>query len=98
MNATESQVVEQIVVMFPSLAAWLIVLLVGTIAAGGALAVRKFIARLDTIEGLLASEIKSLREMHHGIEVRVARLEEHRRLGDYGRRWDDPNHNGGSDD
>lgn len=73
---------EQIVVMFPSLAAWLIVALVGLIAAGGGLAVRKFMSRLDSqdstlgqIKELLASEIGKLRELHHDIDKRVVRLE-----------------------
>lgn len=101
----EHEVVEQIVVLFPVLAAWLIVALVAIIATGGALAVRKFLSRMDRqdialgdIKELLASEVSKLREMHHDIDVRVARLEEHRRLDNYGRRWDDQTHNGGSDD
>lgn len=101
----EHEVVEQIVVLFPVLAAWLIVALVAVIATGGAFAVRKFLFRMDRqdvalgdIKELLASEVSKLREMHHDIDVRVARLEEHRRLDNYGRRWDDQNHNGGSDD
>ena len=91
----ETRIVEQIVVQFPSLAAWIIVGLVGAIAAGGGWAIKKFIERLDSIEALLSSEIKTLRELHHDMDVRVARLEEHRRLDNYGRRWDDANHNGG---
>lgn len=96
-------VVEQLVIQFPTLAAWLIVGLVAIIAFGGALATRKFLARLDTqdeslrkIEELLASEIGKLREMHHDIDRRVVRLEvqnEEKR----GRRWDDQDHNGGAD-
>lgn len=98
----ETKIVEQLVVLFPALAAWTIVALVALIAAGGGLAVRMFMRRLkkqdDTlaeIKNLLASEVGKLREMHHDIDVRVARLEEHRRLDNYGRRWDDANHNGG---
>ena len=95
MQPPDPQAVEQIVFLFPALAAWMIVFLVAVIVTGGAFAVRKFILRLDTIEKLLASEIKTLRELHHDMDVRVARLEEHRRLDNYGRRWDDQN--GGSD-
>lgn len=90
----ETRVVEQIVIQFPALAAWLIVFLVVVIVAGGGWAVKKFIQRLDAIESLLSSEIKTLREMSHDMDVRVARLEEHRRLDNYGRRWDDQSHNG----
>lgn len=100
MAPPDAAVVEQIVVMFPALAAWTIVLLVGVIAAGGAFAVKKFLGRMDTqdtalqdIKVLLASEVKQLREMHHGMDVRVARLEEYRRLENYGRRAGD--HSGG---
>lgn len=94
MNAPEPQVVEQIVLQFPALAAWLIVFLVGVIVAGGGLAVTMFIKRLVSIEGLLSSEIKTLRAMHHEIDNRVVWLEAS--LGKkYGRRWDDQEHNGG---
>ena len=75
---------EQVVVMFPSLAAWLIVALVGVIATGGGWAVKKFMHRLDTqdetlnkIADLLASEISKLREADHDIEKRVVRIETH---------------------
>lgn len=87
----ESKIVEQIVVMFPSLAAWLIVGLVGVIVAGGGLAVRKFMSRLDSqdntlgqIKELLASEIGKLRELHHDIDKRVVRLEAQ---ADNGTKW-----------
>lgn len=96
-------VVEQLVIQFPSLAAWLIVGLVAIIAGGGALATRKFLARLDTqddslrkIEELLASEIGKLREMHHDVDKRVVRLEA-QSAENRGRRWDDHNHNGAAD-
>lgn len=107
----ETKIVEQLVVLFPALAAWIIVALVGLIAAGGGVAFRSFFRRLREqdvaaaafraestvalreIKELLASEIGKLREMHHDVDVRVARLEEHRRLDNFGRRWDDPTHN-----
>lgn len=94
----ETAPVEQIVVMFPSLAAWLIVTLVGAIAFGGGWAVKKFISRLDAIESLLSSEIKTLREMQHATDVRVATIEGHLRANNIGRRWDDAQHNGVGDD
>lgn len=77
-------IVEQLVVLFPALAAWVIVALVGAIAAGGAMAVRKFLTRLDAqdltlnrISELLASEIGKLRDKDHAIETRVVRIETH---------------------
>lgn len=87
----ETRIVEQIVVMFPSLAAWLIVALVGAIATGGGLAVRMFMGRmknqdamLGEIKELLASEIGKLRELHHDIDKRVVRLEAQ---ADSGGKW-----------
>jgi Tfp pilus assembly protein PilO len=91
-------VVEQIVVQFPAAAAWLIVTLVGAIVLGGGWAVKKFIGRLDAIESLLSSEIKTLREMQHATDVRVATLEGQLRANSFGRRWDDSSRNGIGDD
>lgn len=99
----QAQIVERLVVLFPSLAAWAIVgllVLIGLIVAALG---RKFLSRMDAqdtalgdIKELLASEVKQLREMHHGMDVRVARLEEYRRLENYGRRAGD--HAGGGVD
>ena len=85
---------ENVVVAFPGLAAWLIVgigaLLVGIVSYGG----RQVLQRLDTqdnaleaIRSLLASEVHKLREMQHAIELRVTRIESacawiHRNHGD----------------
>ena len=87
----EAKIVEQLVVLFPTVAAWLIVGLVALIAAGGGIAVRKFMARLDSqdstlgqIKELLASEIGKLRELHHDIDKRVVRLEAQ---ADNGSKW-----------
>lgn len=84
----EARIVEQLVVLFPTVAAWLIVGLVALIAAGGALAVKKFMRRLDTqdttlnkIAELLASKIGELREEAHAMETRVVRIETHVGLG-----------------
>lgn len=89
----EHRIVEQLVVLFPTLAAWLIVALVALIAAGGAMAVKKFMARLDTqdttlnkIAELLASEIGKLRDKDHQIETRVVRIETHVGI-DGGPKW-----------
>lgn len=89
----EAKIVEQLVVLFPTVAAWLIVGLVALIAAGGAMAVKKFMARLDTqdntlnkIAELLASEIGKLRDKDHAIEKRVVRIETHVGI-DAGQKW-----------
>jgi hypothetical protein len=89
----EAKIVEQLVVLFPTVAAWLIVGLVALIAAGGAMAVKKFMARLDTqdntlnkIAELLASEIGKLRDKDHAIETRVVRIETHVGI-DAGPKW-----------
>ncbi len=89
----EAKIVEQLVVLFPTVAAWLIVGLVALIAAGGAIAVKKFMARLDTqdntlnkIAELLASEIGKLRDKDHAIETRVVRIETHVGI-DAGPKW-----------
>lgn len=87
--APETQVVEQFVVMFPSAAAWLLVIMVGVIGTGIGVGGRKFLKRLDSqdtsldmqnktlaqIKDLLASEIAKLREMHHDMDKRVIVLE-----------------------
>lgn len=80
----ETRIVEQLVVLFPTLAAWLIVGLIALIAAGGAYAVQKFMVRLDTqdaalnkIANLLSSKFDELREHGHAIEKRVVRIETH---------------------
>lgn len=87
----EAKIVEQLVVLFPTVAAWLIVGLVALIAAGGAFAVRKFMARLDTqdaalnkIANLLSAKFDELREHGHAIEKRVVRLEAQ---ADNGSKW-----------
>jgi hypothetical protein len=90
---------EQLVTHFPSLAAWLIVIigaaLLGLVGFGG----REMIKRLDSqdtaldqIRQLLASEVHKLREMQHCIDIRLARVEERMHNGGdvkYGRRADD---------
>lgn len=80
----EAQIMEQLVVQFPSVAAWLIVALLGLISLGVGYFGRKFMARMDTqdtallqIKDLLASEIGHLRELHHAIDKRVAVIETH---------------------
>lgn len=92
-------VIEQFVVAFPWLAAWAIVILLGTLGVLIAWLGRKFLKRMDTqdeslgkIESLLASEIGKLRENIFEVDRRVARLEGGlpRRPGDaYGRRSGD---------
>lgn len=89
----EAKIVEQLVVLFPTVAAWLIVGLVALIAAGGAFAVRKFMARLDTqdaalnkIANLLSTKFDELREHGHAIEKRVVRIETHVGI-DAGPKW-----------
>lgn len=78
----QAQVVERLVVLFPSLAAWVIVGLLVLIGAIVAALGRKFLIRMDAqdtalgdIKELLASEIGKLREMHHSVDKRVAVLE-----------------------
>lgn len=94
----ETRVIEQFVVQFPAVAAWLIVALLAALTGGAALMGRRFMARLDTqdntlieIKNLLASEIGKLRELHHDIDKRVVRLEAVQSAEGvkYGRRADD---------
>jgi hypothetical protein len=83
----DHQAIQSIVVAFPTLAAYLIVLMfaggIGTMLWGG----RKILGRLDeqdktmgSIRDLLASEIAKLREMNHEIELRVIVIEERCRI------------------
>lgn len=85
---------EQLVVSFPALAAWLIVaiggMLLGIVAYGG----KQLLKRLDlqdraleSIRGLLASEVQQLREMQHDMDVRVVRLEAFREQTLQSERW-----------
>lgn len=102
-NGLEPKVIEQLVVLFPALAAWSIVVMLAMIGSGVAFLARKFLMRLDVqddtlrdIKNLLASEVGKLRELHHDIDRRVVRLEslQDAEGSKWGRRRDD--HNGGS--
>lgn len=73
---------EQLVIAFPALAAWLIVAIGASMLALVGFGGRKMLDRLDSqdtaleqIRQLLASEVHKLREMQHGIDVRLVRLE-----------------------
>ena len=96
---------EQLVVSFPALAAWLIVaiggLLLTIVAYGGKQLLKRLDvqdAALESIRDLLASEVKQLREMQHGMDVRVVRLEAFREQAlqseHWGKRFTDQEHNG----
>lgn len=99
MPAESHQAVEQLVIAFPSAAAWVIVILLTIIALGAAWMGRKFLSRMDdqdttllAIKDLLASEVGKLREMHHAMDRRVVWIEAQlgRRDGaQYGRRATD---------
>lgn len=84
MPAESHQAVEQLVVAFPSAAAWIIVMLVGMVVILVAYMGRKFLQRmdkqdvsLDAIKDLLASEVKQLREAQHALDKRVTTVEAH---------------------
>ena len=73
---------EQLVIAFPALAAWLIVAIGACMLALVGFGGRKMLDRLDSqdtaleqIRQLLASEVHKLREMQHGIDLRLVRLE-----------------------
>lgn len=82
MATEQQQVVEQLVIQFPAIAAWVIVILLATIAGIAGLVGRKFLQRMDTqdtmlggIKELLALEVSKLRELHHEMDRRVSIVE-----------------------
>lgn len=78
----QAKVVEQLVVLFPTVAAWVIVFLLIVIGFVVAYLGRLFLRRMDVqddalkaIKELLASKITELRELHHSVDKRVTVLE-----------------------
>ena len=73
---------QPVVVAFPELAAWLLVLigtaLLGLVLYMGKQALRRLDLQdeaLEAIRELLASEVQKLREMQHAIDLRVTKIE-----------------------
>lgn len=73
---------DQFVISFPALAAWLIVVIGGGLLALVAFGGRKLLERLDAQDGelrairdLLQSEVQQLREMSHQMDIRLTRIE-----------------------
>lgn len=76
----ETRIVEQLVVLFPALAAWTIVALISVIVAGGALAARLFFKRLRE-QDKAAAEFRqesaiALREIKDLLASEIGKLRE----------------------